>query len=428
MSEARPAERPIVGDVIADRYRIEGVAGEGGMGTVYEAEHVILRERVAIKVLLAGTVVSSDVIDRFSLEARALASIKSEHVVRVVDAGTLRTGAPYLVMEYLEGRDLGAVLTADGPMRAEDVVDYALQALEALARAHTGGIIHRDMKPSNLFLAERESGGPIVKLLDFGVSKSVVPDNDRKLTGPVILGSLAYMSPEQLRKETLDHRSDLWSLGVVMYELLTGAPPFDGGFGTVVTAILQNDPVPIRERVASVPEGLAAVVTKCIARNLPDRWPDAASLASALAPFGSGAWTPLVLRIKEISSRVRTARPARHYPTYDNALQALEADPPVPGAAVADTEPPTSISDAQARVTRLPARPPPPGTSMRVLLIDDSEITLAAHDHLLTHSGFEVRTTMSPGEFEAVLEGWAPHLVLMDVQMPGISGDEPASR
>src|SRR5687768_4430459 len=143
------SERPLVGDVIAGKYRIDSVAGEGGMGIVYEAEHIILRQRVAVKALLPGTVTSAESIERFSLEASAVARIACEHVVRIMDAGSLPNGAPYIVMEYLEGCDLAELLARRGPLPPAEVVDYALQALEALAHAHAARVIHRDLKPPN---------------------------------------------------------------------------------------------------------------------------------------------------------------------------------------------------------------------------------------------------------------------------------------
>ncbi len=428
MVSAEAPERPIAGDIIAEKYRIEGVAGEGGMGVVYEATHVILGQRVAIKVLLPGTVTSTEMVDRFSLEARALASINSQHVVRVLDAGALPNGAPYLVMEYLEGSDLGALLLRRGPMEPAKVADYALQALEALANAHAASIIHRDLKPTNLFLIDRAEERPLVKLLDFGVSKSTESYEDRKLSGARILGSLPYMSPEQLRKGVLDRRTDLWSLGVVMYELLSGELPFGGEFGDLITSVLQAEAPSLSSVSRAVSQDLAKVVARCMKRDVNARWNDAAELARALAPHGTGAWAELPDQIEKIVRRPPRSRPARQFQSYDNALQALEAerkrDPTVPDAAEqADTEPPAGLEHPQARVTRLPERLPLEVTTIRILLIDDSEITLAVHDHLLKSAGFEVRTTMTAGEFEAVLEGWAPHLVLMDVQMPDVTGD-----
>lgn len=440
-----PRDVPLVGDVIAGKYRIDSIAGEGGMGIVYEAEHLILRQRVAIKALLPGTAVSSDVVERFSLEASAAARIVSEHVVRVMDAGSLPNGAPYLVMEYLEGADLEMLLLRRGAFATTEAVDIALQALEALAHAHGAGIIHRDLKPANLFLAKRPSGGPILKLLDFGISRVL----DASVDEERVVGSPLYMSPEQLSNAAVDHRTDLWSLGVVLYELLMASPPFGGTFAELVQEILYGaGPPPLHETQSSIPPGLSKIVATCLARDRAERWANAAELARALSPYGSGAWNRAITQIDETLSRANPARAPRRFESFENALQALETergcdrlDPeepfhypdtamqlsrlPYSATTWAATLPPPESAEPSSMVTRLPARPPPSTgkPALRILLIDDSEISLGIHSQLLLAQGFDVRTTASPGEFEALLDGWRPHLVLMDVSMPEVSGD-----
>src|SRR5688572_27335666 len=191
---------PKIGDVVAGKYRLEKVAGEGGMGIVYAAEHLVLKQRVAVKVLLPNAASSDAVIERFAREARAAAKINSEHVARVMDAGSLASGAPFLVMEYLEGCDLEELLALKESMSVTEIVDYLLQALEGLAHAHAVNIVHRDLKPANLFLACRPDGGTAIKLLDFGISKAMKSTaGEKRLTGQHVLGSPVYMSPEQLR-------------------------------------------------------------------------------------------------------------------------------------------------------------------------------------------------------------------------------------
>lgn len=299
---------PRVGDVIAGKYRLEKVAGEGGMGIVYAAEHLVLRQRVAVKVLLPDAAVSEMVVERFAREAQAAARIQSEHVARVMDAGSTATGAPFLVMEYLEGCDLDELLQVEGPLPLTDVVDYLLQALEALAHAHAVGLVHRDIKPANLFLACRPDGGNVIKMLDFGISKATTSRPEEKvLTGQAVLGSPVYMSPEQLRNaKDIDARADIWSLGVVAYELLSGKPPFDGdGVGEIFAAILEKDPPPLHVQNWRLPPELSTVIAKCIQRKPEDRWGDAAELAKALKPFGSGAWTSLVDRAEQVLSRAK---------------------------------------------------------------------------------------------------------------------------
>ena len=299
---------PKVGDVIAGKYRLELVAGEGGMGIVYAAEHLVLRQRVAVKVLLPDAATSELVVERFAREAQATARIQSEHVARVMDAGSTATGAPFLVMEYLEGCDLEELLTVEGPLPLTEVVDYLLQSLEALAHAHAVGLVHRDIKPANLFLACRPDGGNVIKMLDFGISKAMRSrPEEKKLTGQAVLGSPVYMSPEQLRNaKDIDARADIWSLGIVAYELLSGKPPFDGdGVGEIFAAILEKDPVPIHTVNWRLPPEISDIIAKCLQRKPEDRWTDAAELARALKPFGSGTWSSVVERAEQVLARAK---------------------------------------------------------------------------------------------------------------------------
>jgi serine/threonine-protein kinase len=299
---------PKVGDVIAGKYRLEQVAGEGGMGIVYAAEHLVLRQRVAVKVLLPDAATSELVVERFAREAQAAARIQSEHVARVMDAGSTATGAPFLVMEYLEGCDLEELLTVEGPLPLTEVVDYLLQSLEALAHAHAVGLVHRDIKPANLFLACRPDGGNVIKMLDFGISKAMRSrPEEKKLTGQAVLGSPVYMSPEQLRNaKDIDARADIWSLGIVAYELLSGKPPFDGdGVGEIFAAILEKDPVPIHTVNWRLPPEISDIIAKCLQRKPEDRWADAAELARALKPFGSGTWSSVIERAEQVLTRAK---------------------------------------------------------------------------------------------------------------------------
>jgi eukaryotic-like serine/threonine-protein kinase len=319
---------PKVGDVIAGKYRLEKVAGEGGMGVVYAAQHLVLKQRVAVKVLLPDAATSEHVVERFAREARAAARIMSEHVARVMDAGSTATGAPFLVMEYLEGCDLEELLTVEGPLPMTDVVDYLLQALEALAHAHAVGLVHRDIKPANLFLACRADGGNVIKMLDFGISKTMESrPEERVLTGQAVLGSPVYMSPEQLRNaKDIDARADIWSLGVVAYELLSGKPPFDGdGVGEIFAAILEKDAEPVHMKNWRLPPELSAVIARCIQRKPEDRWPDAAEVARALKPFGSGVYTPLIERAEQVLARAKLFKSLETPSETRHVLQALDA-------------------------------------------------------------------------------------------------------
>lgn len=299
-------DMPKVGDVIAGKYRLDKVAGEGGMGVVYAATHLVLKQTVAVKVLLPSAATSEAVVERFAREAQAAARIQSEHVARVMDAGSLASGAPFLVMEFLDGCDLEELLKLQGTLPLAEVADYLLQALEALAHAHAVGIVHRDLKPANLFLACRPDGSNAIKMLDFGISKAMTSKPEEKvLTGQAVLGSPVYMSPEQLRNaKEIDSRADLWSLGVVTYELLSGAPPFDGdGVGEIFAAILEKDPKPLHEFLPNVPKEFSDIVTKCLQRKVEDRWPSAAELAGAVARFGTGAHADVVASCEQVLTR-----------------------------------------------------------------------------------------------------------------------------
>lgn len=294
---------PKVGDLVAHKFRIEGTLGEGGMAHVLAAHHELLDKPVAVKILdpnVADPSMFSLLVDRFLAEARAAARVDSHHVARIMDVGTLDTGLPYIVMERLEGSDLEELLAMETTLRVEDAIDFILQALAGLAHAHALGIIHRDLKPANLFLAKQRDGGSIIKILDFGVAKLVDERNKGTLTlDGTAVGTPMYMAPEQIRTPTLvDTRVDIWAIGVVLYELLTGERPFGGEDITATFDAVLNREIPsVREQRPEVDEGLAAVIAKCLERDLSKRYRDVGTVAHALAPYGSGQWHALVEHI-----------------------------------------------------------------------------------------------------------------------------------
>jgi len=282
------AHRLQPGDIVADKYKVEHVLGRGGMGLVLAAEHVQLRERVALKFLTSKADRDSASNERFMREARVTAKLRSEHAARVTDFGVLDDGTPFMVMEYLEGRDLKQELAAEGPLPVEVVVEYLVQACMGLAEAHARGIVHRDLKPSNLFLTHRPDGTPLIKIMDFGVSKMRDPDEmDQELTREgTLLGSPKYMAPEQLRASgTVDARADVWSLGAIAYELLSGRPPFQAESTAALCFMVLSDhqPAPLAGEVAGVTEALQNVVFSCLERDLTRRIPDVATLVDRLA-------------------------------------------------------------------------------------------------------------------------------------------------
>jgi serine/threonine protein kinase len=277
------------GALIAGKYRVTRILGEGGMGIVVAAVHEHLDQPVALKFLLEELVSNPDIVQRFTREARAAVKIHSEHVARVLDVGTTEAGTPFMVMEYLEGNDLAEVLARRGPLPVQEAVGYLLEACEAVAEAHSLGIVHRDLKPANLFLARKPSGKPVVKVLDFGISKIPSSAKDAILTSAkALMGSPGYMSPEQMVDgSTTGSRADIWSLGVVLYELLTGTLPFSGDtMPELVAAILSKTPAPVAATRADVPVGLQTVIDRCLQKEPGARYADIAELARALAPFG----------------------------------------------------------------------------------------------------------------------------------------------
>lgn len=278
------------GAVLADKYRVERVLGRGGMGVVVAATHIQLGQRVAIKFLLPDALGHAEAVARFLREARTAVQIQSENVARVSDVGTFDDGAPFIVMEYLEGLDLAEVLRERGPLPIELAVDYLIEALDAIAEAHSLGMVHRDLKPSNLFLARRRGGSDIVKVLDFGISKATTEGPAVNLTATsAVMGSPLYMSPEQIRSaKVVDARSDIWSLGIILHELLAGGPPFSGDTMTAVLAMIAADTPPaLREKRPEAPKALEDVILRCLEKDREKRFADVAELARALSPFAS---------------------------------------------------------------------------------------------------------------------------------------------
>ena len=321
---------PGEGDVLADKYVVERVLGAGGMGVVVAARHQTLGQRVALKFLAEEALKSEEARARFVREAKAAVGLKSEHVARVIDVGTLESGAPYIVMEHLEGSDLRQIVSEHGPLPIASAVDYVLQAADAVAEAHGEGIIHRDLKPANLFLTRRKDGSPWVKVLDFGISKAVTPEGEGGITRTdAVLGSPSYMAPEQIRSaKDVDPRTDIWSFGVVLYELIAAAPPFDGdNIATLSAQICMDEPKPISHFRDDVPPELAAVVHKCLEKDPAKRYQDLGELSRALLPFAPEGAKTIVERIG------RLARPM----AFDDTLPVGAARGKLPSGATAET-------------------------------------------------------------------------------------------
>ena len=325
--------------LLQNRYLVVRKLGEGGMGAVYEAESVLGEGKRAVKMLHEEFTRIPEVRDRFLQEATATKNLVHPNVVPILESAVAEDGSPYLVMEFLDGKSLAAVLASEGPLPYAHVVEYTLQALEALAEAHRAGIVHRDLKPDNLMLIRGEDGLAQVKVIDFGISKLIGPDFTlRNLTlESSFLGSPLYASPEQLRDTgKVDVRTDIWSLGVVMYELLTGRPPFDARSPVaLMTAICGATPLRVDDLRGDVPAALADVVMRCLEKDASRRYASAQDLAVALGPFAPDVRSRLSV---EHVVRVQSSAPPPPPP------KAQLPDEPVPTASM----PPPGVPSPRA--------------------------------------------------------------------------------
>jgi serine/threonine-protein kinase len=276
------------GTIIGRKYRIDDLIAEGGMGIVYRGWHLALEQPVAIKVVLSEYAAHPRVVARFLSEARVMAQMRGTHVARVLDTGYLEGGSPYLVLEYLVGRDLRAVLHADGPLPLMRAVEYVLQACEAMAEAHGLGIVHRDLKPDNLFLTQLPDGTEVLKVIDFGISMRLDAEVCLTLQAQG-LGSPQYMAPEQITSpDTVDARADIWSLGIVLFELLTNAVPFEAESADLTSyRILTEEPTPLASLRPDLPPELDALVRRCLCKSRDDRYASVQEFAEALLPLES---------------------------------------------------------------------------------------------------------------------------------------------
>jgi serine/threonine-protein kinase len=321
-----------VGQVIGGRFRVDRLIGSGGMGLVVAATHLELGHRVAIKFLRDDVAANPTVVERFLREARAVVHLRTEHVCRVSDVGRTDAGAPYMVMEMLEGSDLGKVV-ARQPLPLTIAVEYVLQASVAVAEAHAGGIVHRDLKPANLFLSRRPGGGPLVKVLDFGIAKAVTEAGAQLTRSHSMLGSPAYISPEQLQSaRDVDPRTDIWALGATLYQLLTARLPFHRPTAAgMAVRIMMEPPDPIDTDPA-----LRAVVLRCLEKQPAQRYPDVAALAADLARFGGpsgGALAGLVAKLLRGDPATLAGTPMLAYASTAAGLATASAGTPKPPAA-----------------------------------------------------------------------------------------------
>lgn len=318
------------GTLLAGKYLVEESLGSGAMGVVVSARHLVLNERVAIKTLRPEVLDNPEAVARFMREARAAVRIKSEHVAHVTDVGTFDDGVPFMVMEYLDGVDLSSWLKTHGPLPVTQAVEFLLQACEALAEAHVLGIIHRDLKPANLFCIRRRDGSLAIKVLDFGISKVTdmrYSSSALSMTdASALMGSPNYMSPEQLQQPRgIDHLTDIWSLGVILFELLTGTSPFAGeSLPELIINITTQPPKSLREIRPELPAKIEAVIDRCLRKDRAERYANIGEFAAALGPLGPKRAEVYVERVAGIlqSVGIRTNPTAlREQPASDTLLE-----------------------------------------------------------------------------------------------------------
>lgn len=316
------------GDVVDGKYRIERRLGEGGMGVVLAATHLKLDRQVALKFLGDAHRRDAAAVGRMLREARAAAKLESEHVAKVLDVADSDAGDPYIVMEMLSGADLAEVLRQRGTLRVNDACDYLLQACQALAEAHQHGIVHRDLKPANLFLCRRADGSELVKVLDFGISKLVASDLGVATATQSVFGSPLYMSPEQLRSsKRVDARADIWALGVILFELLTGTTPFQATTVPELSILIATEaPRSVLELRPDLPNGIVEIIGRCLEKDAERRFGSVGAFAKALAAFGTDS---AAHSLRRISGLERSMASTQDLPKLEAPAQTSPGAPTV---------------------------------------------------------------------------------------------------
>ena len=408
MSESADQAPVRAGEILAGKYRVERVLGVGGMGIVVAATHLHLQQLVALKFVLPAMARDAQAVERFLREARAAVRLKSAHVAKVLDVGTLENGAPFMVMEFLEGTDLSGLLEKNGALSIEDAADYVVQACEALAEAHSIGLVHRDLKPHNLFLTRGVGGGALVKVLDFGISKIIDQNrSDAALTRTsAMMGSPLYMSPEQMRSaRDVDARSDIWALGVILYQLLTNALPFEAdSITSLVLAVTQASPTPLETHRAGIPEPLRRIVLRCLEKHPGARFEDAGELATALAPFARASSAQTVERARmAISTRGPSSLPASTSSPSPIGLAPTQQSAPAIAASPASAAAPAATGGTWAEGQTGAPAPPRESSLLRygllLALLIGAGVTAVV---LLTNRApTDARVTTSPSASQA---------------------------
>lgn len=299
---------PLIGQILGDTYEITRLLGEGGMGRIYEARHVRLGRRFALKLLHPHFANDAESVARFRREAIAAAAVSSPHVAQVFDVAATREGRPYMVSELLEGEDLAALIRRDGPIDVGRAVAIARDVCKGLAAAHAAGVVHRDLKPENVFVVRDAAGRERAKVLDFGIAKSLSDDASLTRTG-VVLGTPAYMAPEQVRSSAhCDHRVDVYALGAMLYRALTGRPAFSGEDpSATLTSVLYDEPARPKALRREIPDGLELVIQRAMAKSPDERFASMEALDMALAPFDTSETPTPAASARESANAARAS-------------------------------------------------------------------------------------------------------------------------
>ncbi len=353
-SLAEPGGDSLLGTTLAERYHVTAKIGQGGMGAVYEAKHTVIGKRVAVKVLLDKHASKDQIVARLKREARLASSIGHENIIDITDFGTTASGRTFVVMEYLEGKSLGEIIAHGGRIEGQRAIRIARQIASALCATHDKGVVHRDIKPDNIFVIDRD-GDEFIKVLDFGISRSLTPEEDEDIrltqTG-MVLGTPLYMSPEQAQgDDDLDHRIDIYALGVILYESVTGEVPFRGkNYLSILAQVIGDTPKEPSELLSGLDRDLESVICKAMAKDRNDRYQTMDELASDLALLESDDPKSTSARISATRWQRKRGRSKRRYVGWLGAVVFVAGLSTIGVTMLMDEKPAVKAAPAVARV------------------------------------------------------------------------------